>query len=203
MAEENHGCFAWLISFKNSCNERWARFRNRFRQGFFVIKGEVLDPETLLNETGARDMVIRKTPYKSNQVVPQSLAPVTAVKDDAILIENASLTETTDEDFDTLVGEYVFCIIDKAADSLRQASPGNTKSIREKSADDGVSLSSSIISQIADIAVTESLSNVVLEDDVNHSAIHDARPKTIKEFMETFGIVGDEVADDGLPTVSL
>ncbi|XP_053372851.1 uncharacterized protein LOC123561880 [Mercenaria mercenaria] len=117
-------------------------------------------------------------------------------------LKNAPPTETTYEELKTLVGEYLSCIIDKAADSLRQTSPSNTKSIKEKSAYDGVSLSSSIISQIADIAVTESLSNVVLEDDVNHSAFHDARPKTIKEFMEVFGIV-DDVAGDGLPTVSM
>jgi hypothetical protein len=46
-----------------------------------------------------------------------------------------------------LVAEYVTYIIDKAADTLRQELPSNTKTVTVKPADDNISLSSSIISR--------------------------------------------------------
>ncbi|XP_060551675.1 uncharacterized protein LOC132713204 isoform X2 [Ruditapes philippinarum] len=192
MASENPGCCVWLISFKKSCNERFARFRNRLRQRYYSRRGKTLDPETLLNETGTADMVVVKTVSKSNKVVPE----MSSTTDDAV---DATVTET--ETDDRLVAEYVPCIIDKAADTLRQEFPSNTTAITVKSADDNISLSSSIISQIADMAVTESLSNIVMDVDINHSAIR--APKTVKEFKEAFGITGYDDIDDGLPPVSV
>ena len=41
-----------------------------------------------------------------------------------------------------------------------------------------------LIAEIADIAVTESLSNVVLETDINHSALRNV--KTLSEFKGQF-----------------
>ncbi|XP_060551673.1 uncharacterized protein LOC132713203 [Ruditapes philippinarum] len=196
MDTENPGCCVWLISFKKSCNERFARFRNRLRQTYYARRGKTLDPETLLNETGTADMVVVKTVSKSNKVVPENL---TSKNDDAVDTENTTVTET--EADDRLVEDFVACIIDKAADTLRQELPSNTTAITVKSADDNISLSSSIISQIADMAVTESLSNIVMDADINHSAIR--APKTVKEFKEAFGITGYDDIDDGLPPVSV
>ncbi|XP_060572518.1 uncharacterized protein LOC132730574 [Ruditapes philippinarum] len=202
MASENSGCFIWLISFKKSCNERFARFRNRLRQRYYARRGKTLDPETLLNETGTADMVVGKIASKSNKVVPQKLS---SKNDDAVDTEITTVTEIIADDNNTaddiLVAEYVTSIINKAADSLRQELPSNTTTVTVRPADDNISLSSSIISQIADMAVTESLSNIVTYADINQSAIRKA--KTIKEFKEAFGITGCDVTDDGLPPVSV
>ncbi|XP_060564781.1 uncharacterized protein LOC132723990, partial [Ruditapes philippinarum] len=175
MASENRGCFVWLISFKKTCNERFARFRNRMRQRYYARRGKTLDPETLLNETGNADMVVCKIASKSNKVVPQNLS---SKNDDVVDNEIATVTETTTGD--KLVEEYVTWIIDKAADTLRHELPSNTTTVTVWPADDNISLSSSIISQIADMAVTESLSNIMTHADINHSAIRASR--TVKEF---------------------
>lgn len=37
--------------------------------------------------------------------------------------------------------------------------------------------------EIADVAVTESLTNIVTENNTNHSATSGRRPRTVKEFM--------------------
>ncbi|XP_060577050.1 uncharacterized protein LOC132734341 [Ruditapes philippinarum] len=195
MASENRGCFVWLISLKKSCNERFARFRNRMRQRYYARRGKTLDPETLLNETGNADMVVSKIASKSNKVVPQKLP---SKNEDIVDNEIATVTETTADD--KLVEEYVACIIDKAADTLRQELPCNTKIVTLRPADDNISLSSSIISQIADMTVTESLLNIVTDADINHSAIR--APRTVKEFKEAFGITECDITDDGLPPVS-
>ncbi|XP_060581694.1 uncharacterized protein LOC132738246 isoform X3 [Ruditapes philippinarum] len=177
MARENRGCFVWLISLKKSCNERFARFRNRLRQRYYARRGKTLDPVTLLNETGTADMVVGKIAGKANKVVPQNLS---YKNDDVVDIESATVRETTADD--KLVEEYVTYIIDKAADTLRQELPCNTTPVTVMPDDDNISLSSSIISQIADMAVTESLSNIVADADVNHSAIR--APRTVKEFKD-------------------
>ncbi|XP_060581698.1 uncharacterized protein LOC132738248 isoform X1 [Ruditapes philippinarum] len=195
MASENRGCFVWLISLKKSCNERFARFRNRMRQRYYARRGKTLDPETLLNETGNADMVVCKIASKSNKVVHQNMS---SVNDDVVDNENSTVIEVTVDD--KLVEEYVACIIDKAADTLRQELPSNTETVTVRPADDNISLSSSIISQIADMAVTESLSNIVADADINHSAIR--APRTVTEFKEAFGITGCDITDDGLPPVS-
>ncbi|XP_053395164.1 uncharacterized protein LOC123524132 [Mercenaria mercenaria] len=203
MAKESSGCFAWLFSLKTSCNERWARFRNRFRQRFYARRGQTVDPATVLNETGTRDIVITKTPYKTNKVLPLNLATAAVVKEDQSVPEQYPHAAETDKGFDHLVDEYVLCIIRNAADSLRQASHSSTHIVMDNVADDKVSLSSSIISQIADTAVTESLTNIVLEADINYSAIHVTKARTVKEFMEALGIVSRDVDDGGLPPVCL
>ncbi|XP_060581691.1 uncharacterized protein LOC132738243 [Ruditapes philippinarum] len=202
MASENRGCFVWLISLKKSCNERFARFRNRMRQRYYARRGKTLDPETLLNETGTADMVVCKIASKSNKVVPQNLS---SKNDDNVDTENTTVTEIIANDKttadDKLVAEYVTCIINKAADTLRQELSNNTIPVTVSPADDNISLSSSIISQIADMAVTESLSNIVMDADINQSATR--APRTVKEFKEAFGITGYDVIDDGLPPVSV
>ncbi|XP_053399801.1 uncharacterized protein LOC123559105 [Mercenaria mercenaria] len=180
MDKESTGCFAWIVNFKQSCNERWARFRNRLRRRFYAPRGQTIDPSTIVNETGTMDMVITKT-YKTNKILPESLAaPGTTAKECPEDVVTAPATGIN-EGVEKLVGEYVTGIINNVARTLcmeRQALPGNTNVIMENSADN-VSLSPSIISQIANIAVAESLSNIVLESDVNQSAIH----RDIKEFM--------------------
>ncbi|XP_060592281.1 uncharacterized protein LOC132746993 [Ruditapes philippinarum] len=202
MASENPGCCVWLISLKKSCNERFARFRNRLRQRYYARRGKTLDPETLLNETGTADMVVGKIASKANKVVPQKLS---FMNDDAVDTESTTVPDTTADDKtiadDRFVLEYVTHIINKAADTLRQELPSNTTTISVIPADDNISLSSSIISQIADMAVTESLSNIVMDVDMNHSAT--TAPRTIKEFKEVFGITGYDDIDDGLPPVSV
>ncbi|XP_060572519.1 uncharacterized protein LOC132730575 [Ruditapes philippinarum] len=145
-------------------------------------------------------MVVGKIASKSNKVVPQKLS---SKNDDAVEITTVAeiiADDNTTED-DRLVAEYVTGIINKAADSLRQELHSNTTTVTVRPADDNVSLSSSIISQIADMAVTESLSNIVTAANINQSAIRKA--KTIKEFKEAFGITGSDVTDDGLPPVSV
>ncbi|XP_060606611.1 uncharacterized protein LOC132758923 [Ruditapes philippinarum] len=195
MARENRGCFVWLISLKKSCNERFARFRNRMRQRYYARRGKTLDPETLLNETGNADMVVCKIASKSNKVAPQWLSSLIG---DVVDNESTTVKETTSDD--KLVEEYVTCIINKAADTLRQELPSNTTTLTVRPADDNISLSSSIISQIADMAVTESLSNIVMDADTNYSAFR--APRTIKEFKEVFGITGCDITDDGRSPVS-
>ncbi|XP_060560315.1 uncharacterized protein LOC132720241 [Ruditapes philippinarum] len=201
MASENRGCFVWLISFKKSCNERFARFRNRMRQRYYARRGKTLDPETLLNETGTADMVVCKIASKSNKVDPQNLS---SKNDEAVDSKITTVTGTAADDEsmadDILVVEFVTRIINKAADTLRQELPSNTTTVTVRPADDIISLSSSIISQIADMAVTESLLNIVTDADTNQSAIRASR--TVKEFKEAFGISGYDITDDGLPPVS-
>ncbi|XP_053386495.1 uncharacterized protein LOC123537765 [Mercenaria mercenaria] len=194
MAKESSGCFAWVISLKRSCNERWARFRNRFRQRFYARRGQTVDPTTVLNETGTSDMVISKTPYKSNKIVPLNQAVMAVQKDDLGVTDEHAPTADADNDFDKLVGEFVSCIINSAADALKQTSLSNTVVVIENVADDNVSLSSSIISQMADTAVTESLTNILTEADINHSASHYARSKP----RDAFEVVCGDVVDDGL-----
>ncbi|XP_060576713.1 uncharacterized protein LOC132734028 [Ruditapes philippinarum] len=140
-------------------------------------------------------MVVCKIASKSNKVVHQNMP---SVNDDVVDNENSTVIEVTVDD--KLVEKYVTCIIDKAADTLRQELPSNTKTVTVRPADDNISLSSSIISQIADMAVTESLSNIVADADINHSAIR--APRTVTEFKEAFGITGCDITDDGLPPVS-
>ncbi|KAL4223286.1 hypothetical protein ACF0H5_016757 [Mactra antiquata] len=67
-----------------------------------------------------------------------------------------------------------------------------------ESALDIISMTSSVISQIAEAVVTDSLTSVV--HNVNQSA-ETNRPKTLTELMNTFGIV-NETNDDGMPAVS-
>ncbi|XP_060553849.1 uncharacterized protein LOC132714936 [Ruditapes philippinarum] len=202
MASENRGCFVWLISLKKSCNERFARFRNRMRQRYYARRGKTLDPDTLLNETGTADMVVCKIASKSTKVVPQNMS---SKNDEAVDSKIRTLTGTAADDEsmadDILVVEFVTRIINKAADTLRQELPSNTTTVTVKPADDNISLSSSIISQIADMAVTESLTNIMTDADINQSAIR--APRTVKEFKEAFGITGYDVIDDGLPPVSV
>ncbi|XP_060576382.1 uncharacterized protein LOC132733723 [Ruditapes philippinarum] len=201
MASENRGCFVWLISLKKSCNERFARFRNRMRQRYYARRGKTLDPETLLNETGTADMVVCKIASKSTKVVPENLS---SKNEEAVDSNITTVTGTAADDEsmadDILVEEFV-TRINKAADTLRQELPSNTTTVTVKRADDNISLSSSIISQIADIAVTESLTNIMTDADINQSAIR--APRTVKEFKEAFGITGYDAIDDGLPPVSV
>ncbi|XP_060605472.1 uncharacterized protein LOC132757988 [Ruditapes philippinarum] len=140
-------------------------------------------------------MVVCKIASKSDKVVPQNLS---SVNDDVVDIESVTVIETTE--YDKLVVEYVTYIIDNAADTLRQELSSNITTVSAKPADDNISLSSSIISEIADMAVTESLSNIVMDADINHSAIR--APRTVKEFKEAFGITECDITDDGLPPVS-
>ncbi|KAL4225890.1 hypothetical protein ACF0H5_013878 [Mactra antiquata] len=63
---------------------------------------------------------------------------------------------------------------------------------------DNISMSSSIISQLADAVVTESLSS--LANNINQSADVNG-PKTVSEIINTFGIA-KESNDDGMPAVS-
>ncbi|XP_045172044.1 uncharacterized protein LOC123534065 isoform X2 [Mercenaria mercenaria] len=180
MDNENCGCFAWIVSFRQSCNERWARFRNRLRRRFYARRGQTIDPSTIVNETGTRDMVLSKTPYKTNKVLPESLAATMAAEK---------------------VEEYVSCIVAKARESLlmeTQAVPGNKNVIVENSAD-YISLSSSVISHIADIAVTESLSNALLESNINQSSIH----RDIKELMVQMSLklLAEKLIEDDQLTV--
>ncbi|XP_060553850.1 uncharacterized protein LOC132714937 [Ruditapes philippinarum] len=202
MASENRGCFVWLISLKKSCNERFARFRNRMRQRYYARKGKTLDPETLLNETGTADMVVCKIASKSTKVVPQNMS---SKNDEAVDSKIRTVTGTAADDEsmadDILVEEFVTRIINKAADTLRQELSSNTTTVTVKPAGDNISLSSSIISQIADMAVTESLTNIMTDADINQSAIR--APRTVKEFKEAFGITGYDAIDDGLPPVSV
>ncbi|XP_053374799.1 uncharacterized protein LOC123533120 [Mercenaria mercenaria] len=196
MEKESTGCFAWIVSLKQSCNERWARFRNRLRRRFYARRGQTVDPSTIVNETGTRDMVITKTPYKKNKVLPEVLATPRANEECPMDAESAQATGIH-ENFEKLVGDYVSRIISNAADTLlteRQASLGNKNVILENTADD-ISLSPSIISQIADTAVSESLSNI-LESNLNQSAIHN----TIKEFMVQKSL---ELLAEKLVTVNL
>ncbi|XP_053407360.1 uncharacterized protein LOC123547974 isoform X2 [Mercenaria mercenaria] len=198
MPKESTGCFAWIVSFKQSCDERWARFRNRLRRRFYARRGQRIDPSTIVNETGTRDMVISKSPYKTNKVLPENLvAPKTTVTEYSVAVGSVAATGL-DDVFEKLVGEYVSGIIIKAVDTLRleRWTPLSSTNVTVDNSADRVSLSSSIVSQIADIAVAESLSNILLDTNINQSAIR----KTIKEFMEVFGIVGGEVCDQ--PTVS-
>ncbi|XP_053399800.1 uncharacterized protein LOC123557514 isoform X2 [Mercenaria mercenaria] len=187
MDKESTGCFAWIVNFKQSCNERWARFRNRLRRRFYARRGQTIDPSTIVNETGTRDMVITKT-YKTNKILPESLAaPGTLVKECPGNVGRVPATESND-DFEKQVGDYVAGIISNAAHTMcmeRQALLGNTNIIMDNSADN-VSLSPSIISQIANIAVAESLSNIVLQSNINQSAIH----RDIKEFMGNANVLG-------------
>ncbi|XP_045192255.2 uncharacterized protein LOC123548782 [Mercenaria mercenaria] len=181
MEKENTGCFAWIVSFKQSCNERWARFRNRLRRRFYARRGQTIDPSTIVNETGTKDMVISITPYRRNKVIPERLVDPRATGKELPEDAGSVLATETDESFEKQVGDYVTCIITKATDILlqeRQASLGNQNVIVENSAD-AIPLSPSIISQIADIAVTESLTNIVLKSNINQSAIHN----TIREYM--------------------
>ncbi|XP_053400644.1 uncharacterized protein LOC128557358 [Mercenaria mercenaria] len=147
MNKENTGCFAWIVNFKQSCNERWARFRNRLRRRFYARRGQTIDPSTIVNETGTRDMVITKT-YKTNIILPEGLAaPGTAAKE----CPGAVCEPVTgiNEGFEKHVGEYVSGIITHAAHTLcmeRQALLGNTNIIMDNSAVN-VSLSPSIISR--------------------------------------------------------
>ncbi|XP_045173522.2 uncharacterized protein LOC123535058 [Mercenaria mercenaria] len=171
MEKENTGCFAWIVSLKQSCNERWARFRNRLRRRFYARRGQNIDLSTIVNETGTRDMVITKTPYKKNKVLPEDLAAPRPNENECPVDVGSASATGLNEDFEKLVGDYVSRIIAKAADTLlmeRQPLLGNKNVILENSADD-ISLSPSIISQIADTAVTESLSNI-LEANMNQSA---------------------------------
>ncbi|XP_045172042.2 uncharacterized protein LOC123534064 isoform X2 [Mercenaria mercenaria] len=193
MDNENCGCFAWIVSFKQSCNERWARFRNRLRRRFYARRGQTIDPSTIVNETGTKDMVLSKTPFKTNKVLPESLAATMTTEKVCPVVAGSVPATGSNEDFEKLVGEYTSCIIANARETLlmeKQASHGNKNVIVENFADN-VSMSSSVISHIADIAVTESLSNAVLESNINQSAIH----RDIKEFMGIFGAVGGEVED--------
>ncbi|XP_053399807.1 uncharacterized protein LOC123557517 isoform X2 [Mercenaria mercenaria] len=157
----------FLFAMTSSCLRKyihaWARFRNRLRRRFYARRGQTIDPSTIVNETGTRDMVITKT-YKTNKILPESLAaPGTIAKE----CPGAVCEPVTgiNEGFEKLVGEYVACIINKAAHSLcieRLVSLGNTNIIMDNSADN-VFLSP----KIANIAVAESLSNIVLESDIN------------------------------------
>ncbi|XP_060605546.1 uncharacterized protein LOC132758042 [Ruditapes philippinarum] len=124
MASDSRGCFVWLISFKKSCNERFARFRNRLRQRYYARRGKSLDPETLLNETGNAEMVVCKIANKSDKIVPQNLS---SHNDDVVDNENSAVIEVTADD--KLVEEYVTYIIDKAADTLKQELPSNTNTV--------------------------------------------------------------------------
>ncbi|XP_053386614.1 uncharacterized protein LOC123538791 [Mercenaria mercenaria] len=123
---------------------------------------------------------------------------MTVQKDNPDVIEEHALTADADKDFDKLVGEYVSSIIHSAADALKQTSLSNTVVVMENVADDNVSLSSSIISQMADTAVTESLTNILIEADINHSAICNARSKTVNEPRDAFEVVCGNVVDDDL-----
>ncbi|XP_053407359.1 uncharacterized protein LOC123547974 isoform X1 [Mercenaria mercenaria] len=181
MPKESTGCFAWIVSFKQSCDERWARFRNRLRRRFYARRGQRIDPSTIVNETGTRDMVISKSPYKTNKVLPENLvAPKTTVTEYSVAVGSVAATGL-DDVFEKLVGEYVSGIIIKAVDTLRleRWTPLSSTNVTVDNSADRVSLSSSIVSQIADIAVAESLSNILLDTNINQSAIR----KTIKEFM--------------------
>ncbi|KAL4225970.1 hypothetical protein ACF0H5_013957 [Mactra antiquata] len=67
-----------------------------------------------------------------------------------------------------------------------------------ESALDKISMTSSVISQIAEAVVTDSLTSLV--QNANQSA-ETNRPKILSEFMNTFGIA-KETTDYGMPTVS-
>ncbi|XP_045172043.1 uncharacterized protein LOC123534065 isoform X1 [Mercenaria mercenaria] len=201
MDNENCGCFAWIVSFRQSCNERWARFRNRLRRRFYARRGQTIDPSTIVNETGTRDMVLSKTPYKTNKVLPESLAATMAAEKERPVVVGSVPPTGRYDDFEKLVEEYVSCIVAKARESLlmeTQAVPGNKNVIVENSAD-YISLSSSVISHIADIAVTESLSNALLESNINQSSIH----RDIKELMVQMSLklLAEKLIEDDQLTV--
>ncbi|XP_060563286.1 uncharacterized protein LOC132722757 [Ruditapes philippinarum] len=147
-------------------------------------------------------MVVCKIASKSTKVVPENLS---SKNDEAVASKITTVTGTAADDEsmadDILVEEFVTRIINKAADTLRQELPSNSTTVTVKRADDNSSLSSSIISQIADMAVTESLTNIMTDADINQSAIR--APRTVKEFKEAFGITGYDAIDDGLPPVSV
>ncbi|XP_053407361.1 uncharacterized protein LOC128559513 [Mercenaria mercenaria] len=199
MPNERTGYFTWIVSFKQSCNERWARFRNRLRRRFYARRGQRIDPSTIVNETGTRDMVISKSPNKTNKVLPENLAaPKTTVTECSVDVGSVSTTGL-DDSFEKLVGEYVSGIIIKAVDTLRleRWTPMGSTNVTVDNSADRISLSSSIVSQIADIAVAESLSNILLDTNINQSAIR----KTIKEFMvqKSLELLAEKFAVNLLP----
>ncbi|XP_045177360.2 uncharacterized protein LOC123537602 [Mercenaria mercenaria] len=189
MAGEKSGCFTWCVRLKEACNERWARFINRLRRRFYARRGQRVDPASVLNETGTKDMVLSKTPRRSNIVIPDILAG------NSVTDEPLSVGNVTDKDFDRQVGDYVARIIQTAADTLKSEDQllSNTRIITVN-ADDNVSLTSSVISHIADIAVTDSLSNIVMED-ANESAIKLNKSRTGVEFVQKYGTVADDKDD--------
>ncbi|XP_053384933.1 uncharacterized protein LOC123536999 [Mercenaria mercenaria] len=196
MAGEKSGCFTWCVRLKEACNERWARFINRLRRRFYARRGQRVDPASVLNETGTKDMVLSKTPRKSNIVIPDILAG------NSVTVEPLSVGCATEKDFDKQVEEYVARIIQTAADTLMSEAQllSNTRIITVNT-EDNVSLTSSVISQIADIAVTDSLSNIAMESDINQSAINLNKLRRIEELMDNYGTVADDKDDaSGVPS---
>ncbi|XP_045176464.2 uncharacterized protein LOC123536998 [Mercenaria mercenaria] len=193
MSGEKSGCFTWCVRLKEACNERWARFINRLRRRFYARRDQRVDSASVLNETGTKDMVLSKTPRRSNIVIPDILAG------NSVTDEPLNVAIVNDKDIDMQVGEYVARIIQTAVDSLKSCAQllSNTRIITVN-ADDNVSLTSSVISQIADIAVTDSLTNIVMENDTNQSAIKGMKSRTSAEFMDTHRLVSADNADDDL-----
>ncbi|XP_060588001.1 uncharacterized protein LOC132743496 isoform X2 [Ruditapes philippinarum] len=181
--DEKTGCFTWCVRLRDVCNKRWARMMNRLRRRLHGRRGQRVDPETIIDETGARDMVLTK----SYIVIPDILASkdtgTDTPRDRAI----------NDQDFDRQVEEYVAGILKSEVDTLTSDSQllSNTKLIKVD-ADDNISLTSSVISQIADIAVTQSLSAIAMEADINQSANKHNKPKTFSDFIDVSGINADD-----------
>ncbi|KAL4225975.1 hypothetical protein ACF0H5_013962 [Mactra antiquata] len=99
------------------------------------------------------------------------------------------LTRTNEK---TLLDQFINEILNNAKTDLE------SQIMNMESTLDRLSMSSSIISQIADALVTDSLTSIA--NDINQSA-DVCRQKTISEFMNTFGIA-NETHDDGMPAVS-
>ncbi|XP_060600789.1 uncharacterized protein LOC132754210 isoform X2 [Ruditapes philippinarum] len=157
---------------------------NRLRRRLHGRRGQRVDPETIIDETGARDMVLTK----SYIVIPDILAS----KDTGI--DTPRDMAINDQDFDRQVEEYVAGILKSAVDTLTSDSQllSNTKLIKVD-ADDNISLTSSVISQIADIAVTQSLSAIAKETDINQSANKPNKPKAYSDFIDVSDInAGDK-----------
>ncbi|XP_060571291.1 uncharacterized protein LOC132729533 [Ruditapes philippinarum] len=123
MAEEDKtGCFAWCVRAKQACNKRWARTMNRLRRRFYARRGQRVDPETDLDEAGARDMVLSK-----NYI---DIPDMFAAKD----------TVTADD--------CVARLLQAAAEKLAsEAQLLNNRNVIQMDADDNISTTSSVTSR--------------------------------------------------------